>query len=120
MKLKALVDALALEPKCAPGMLDREVGGVYVSDLLSDVIANARAGDVWITLQLHENIAAVACMKSLAGIIIINGREPGPATLYSAEEEDIPIMVSGLSAFELAGELYQLGLRGGKPEQPQC
>ncbi len=114
MKLKALVDAFALETKCAPGMLDREVGGVYVSDLLSDVLANARAGDVWITLQLHENIAAVACMNSLAGIIVINGREPEKATLDRAEEEDIPIMVSGLSAFELAGELYQLGLRRGK------
>jgi len=120
MKLKALVDAFALAAKCAPGLLDREVGGAYVSDLLSDVIAHARAGDVWITLQLHENIVAVACMKELAGIIIINDREPGPATLYSAEEEGIPIMVSELSAFELAGELYQFGLRGREPEQPQC
>ncbi len=120
MKLKALVDRFALEVKCSSGMLDREVDGGYVSDLLSDVIANARTGDVWITLQLHENIVAVACMKDLAGIVVTNGREPEKATLDRAEEEDIPIMVSGLSTFELAGELYQLGLRGKKPEQSQC
>lgn len=112
MKLETLVDEFGLEVKSAPSALGREIAGVYVSDLLSDVIANAGAGDIWITLQLHVNIVAVASMKELSGIIIVNGRQPEHETMARAETEAIPIMVSTLSAFELAGKLYQAGLRG--------
>lgn len=112
MKLKTLVDEFGLEVKSAPGVLDREIAGAYVSDLLSDVIANAGVGDIWITLQLHINIVAVASMKDLSGIIIINGRQPEQETMARAETEAIPVMVSTLSAFELAGKLYQAGIRG--------
>ena len=76
MKLENLVDDFGLEVKSSPTSLGREIAGAYVSDLLSDVIANAAVGDVWITLQLHVNIVAVASMKELSGIIIINGRQP--------------------------------------------
>lgn len=112
MKLENLVEEFQLEVKSAQSTLGREIAGAYVSDLLSDVIANAGAGDVWITLQLHVNIVAVASMKELSGIIIINGRQPEQATIARAEEEAIPIMVSTLPAFELAGKLYQAGIRG--------
>ena len=113
MKLKALVDEFGFDVKSAANAMDREIAGVYVSDLLSDVIANAGVGDVWITLQLHVNIVAVASMKDLSGIIIINGRQPEQGTVANAEKEGIPIMVSTLSAFELAGRLYQAGIFGG-------
>ncbi|NOY82017.1 MAG: serine kinase [Kiritimatiellaeota bacterium] len=113
MKLRRIVDELGLEVRCAPRNLDQEVNGAYISDLLSDVIANAHQGDVWITLQLHENTVAVAAMKGLAGIIIINGRVPEEKTTERAAQENIPIMLSNLSAFGLAGELHRLGI-GGK------
>ena len=112
MRLRAVVDEFGLEVKSAADSLERELSGAYVSDLLSDVIANARAGDLWITLQLHQNIVAVASMKELSGIAIINGRQPEPETVARGEDEGIPIMVSGLSAFEFAGRLYQSGIRG--------
>jgi hypothetical protein len=51
-------------------------------------------------------------MKDLAGIILVNGREPEPQTLEKAETENIPVMVSGLSTFELVGKLYNLGVGG--------
>ena len=112
MKLETLVDEFGLEVKSAPSALDREIAGAYVSDLLSDVIANAGVGDIWITLQLHVNIVAVASMKELSGIVIVNGRQPEQETMARAETEAIPIMVSRLPAFEIAGKLYQAGLRG--------
>ncbi len=112
MKLNTLVNEFGLEVKSAPSALGREIACAYVSDLLSDVIAHAGVGDVWITLQLHVNIVAVASMKELSGIIIINGRQPEQETMARAETEAIPIMVSTLPAFELAGKLYQAGIRG--------
>ena len=112
MKLKELVEKFDLEVKCAADRLERKIEGGYVSDLLSDVIANGRVGDVWITLQIHQNIVGVASLKDLAAIIIINGRQPEENTIEKAENEGIPIMVSKMSAFELVGRLYDAGISG--------
>ena len=112
MKLKKIVEKFGLDVKCGADKLEQEIGGGYASDLLSDVIANGKAGDIWITLQIHANIVGVASMKDLLGIIIINGRQPEQETIEKAEEEDIHIMVSDMPAFQLVGELYQLGISG--------
>jgi hypothetical protein len=111
MKLADLVDALALEVRSAHSRLETEVTGGYASDLLSDVMAHSREGNVWITLQVHLNIVAVASMKDLAGIILVNGREPQEDTVQKAQTEGIPVMVSSLPTFELVGRLYSRGLR---------
>jgi len=112
MKLKKVVEKFGLDVKCGAYKLDEEVGGGYASDLLSDVIANGKAGDLWITLQIHRNIVGVASMKELLGIIIVNGRQPEVETIEKAKEEGIPIMVSKLPAFELVGRLYELEISG--------
>lgn len=112
MKLRKLVEEFDLEVKCGVDELDREIRGGYVSDLLSDVIANGRAGDLWITLQIHRNIVGVASLKDLAAIVIINGRQPEEETIKKAENEGIPIVVSKLPAFELVGRLYDAGISG--------
>ena len=112
MKLLEIVDKLNLEFRGKVNKIDYDINKGYSSDLLSDVIANSKEGDLWITLQIHPNIVAVASMKGLSGIVIINGREPEEETIKKAEEENIPIMVSKLSAFELIGKLYILGISG--------
>lgn len=112
MKLHEVVDALGLRVRCCQDRLDREVGGAYVSDLLSDVMARARAGDLWITLQTHLNIVAVAALNDLAGVVLVNGREPEQGTLSKAQDEGVVLMVSEEPTFEVAGKLYQMGIRG--------
>ena len=116
MKLADLVDTLGLDVRCARGNLGNEVSGGYASDLLSDVIAKGSPGDLWITLQVHQNIVAVASMKDLAGIVLVNGREPEEDTVQKAETEGIPVLVSKLPTFELVGRLYHLGVRGAPLE----
>ncbi|HNZ10220.1 MAG: DRTGG domain protein [Deltaproteobacteria bacterium ADurb.Bin151] len=108
MKIEDLVQALQLEVKCGKDYLNREVTGGYTGDLLSDVMGNAREGYIWITRQVHQNIVAVASLKELAGIILINSCQPAPDTLEKAEAEKIPVMVSGLPAFEISGQIYNL------------
>jgi hypothetical protein len=114
MKLNDLVREFGLEVKAASGHLDREVKSGYVSDLLSDVLAHADEGTLWVTLHIHQNIVAVAMHKDLAGIILVQGRLPEQDTIVKAEEENIPILVSSLSAFELVGRLYKAGIRGAE------
>jgi hypothetical protein len=114
MKLKEIVEKLNLEIRTNVKELDNEVNNGYISDLLSDVLANSEENDLWITLQIHPNIVAIASMKGLTGIVIINAREPEEETIKKAEEENIPIMVSSMTAFELSGKLYALVLSGTK------
>ncbi len=112
MKLKRLVKKFDLVVKAGADRLDNEITGGYASDLLSDVLANSKEGNIWITLQIHQNILAIASLKELSGIILINGRRPEEETVKKAEEEKIPLLVSNLTAFELIGRLYALGITG--------
>ena len=112
ISLKDIVQQLDL--KIVTGDIDRQVSAGYSSDLLSDVIANAQKDNIWITLQTHINIVAVANLQELAGIILVNGRQPEEATLKKAEQENIPIMLTELSTFEIVGKLYELGIHGNR------
>ena len=118
MRLIDLVAPLELQVRCGREHLEREVLGGYVSDLMSDVIAHAEQGDLWVTLQTHENTAAVAAMKELAAVVLIGGREPEAGTLRKAQARRVPLLVSDLPAFELVGRLYALGVRGCRPDAP--
>jgi hypothetical protein len=112
MDLNALVKEFGLTVAAAPGGLGREVTGGYASDLLSDVLAHAAEGSVWVTLHIHHNIVAVASHKDLAGIILVQGRQPDEEAVAKAEAEQIPLLVTSLPAFELIGRLYKAGIRG--------
>ena len=112
MNLKEIVDKLALKVAAAGDKLDHEVTGGYASDLLSDVMANSREGDIWVTLQVHPNIIAVATLKDLAGVVIVQGKKPEEQTVEKAKQEGVPLLVSELQAFEIVGRLYNLGISG--------
>jgi predicted transcriptional regulator len=110
MKLAKIIKELTLTVEAAQGRLDREVKGGYVSDLLSDVMANSREGDVWVTIQGHPNIVAVATLRDLVGIILANGRKPDTETVQRADEEKIPLLCTSLPTFEVVGRLSRLGI----------
>lgn len=106
--LHSIVDTLNLKVVSGENKLTKQVTGGYVGDLLSDVMENGKAGDVWITRQIHQNIVAVASLKDLAGIILVNGCEPAKDTVEKAMQENIPIMISDMTAFEICGKIYNL------------
>ncbi len=110
--LAQIADALHLKVLCGTDNLNRIILGGYTSDLLSDVIAHAKKDDVWITLQVHCNIVAVAVLKEIAGVIFVNEREPEDETVSKAQAEGIPLLTSTLTAYELTGKLYELGIHG--------
>jgi hypothetical protein len=90
------------------GDLDVSVSGGYTSDLLSDVMAYGKEKNVWITCQTHENIVAIAKLKNLAGIILVNSRKPDQATMQKAREENVVILGTSEPAFAVTGALYNL------------
>ena len=107
VKIIDLVENLSLKT-IVKGDMNREVAGCYISDLLSDVMANSSEGQIWITLQTHPNINAVAIIKNLSGIIITNNRMPEADTIKKAETEKVTILTTPLTNFEIAGMLYKI------------
>lgn len=108
MKLSHIAKELKFKITCGEELLGRDVSGGYVGDLLSDVMANSKEGNLWITRQTHQNIVAVASLKDLAGIVLVQGKEPDADALEKASAEGIPILVTELSSFDVAGKLYIL------------
>ena len=108
MKIEEIVQKLGLEVKSGSNHLDRDVTGGYTGDLLRDVMGNSREGYIWITRPVHQNIIAVASLKELAGVILINSCQPTQETLEKAEAEKIPVLMSDLPAFEISGKIYNL------------
>ena len=110
--LGQIVSTLQLEVAAGAEQLDREVNGGYASDLLSYVMGRAKKGNVWVTLQSHVNIVAVATVAGLAAIIVTEGSKPDTPTLAKAEEEQIPILRTPKTTFSVVSELAALGVSG--------
>jgi predicted transcriptional regulator len=107
MKVSDLVEELNLKVFSGEAGLDREITGGYVSDLLSDVMGNASEGEVWITLQTHRNVVAIASLKELACILLVSSLTPEQNAIEHSNEEGIPVLGTNLSTFGIAGLLYQ-------------
>ena len=108
MKVQELVEKLNLKVLSGEKGLDREIDGCYISDLLSDVMGNAMEGNIWITLQTHKNVMAVASLKELACIILVKNLMPNDETIEQSNDEDLPILQTSLPTYEIAGLVYNL------------
>jgi len=105
--VKEAAERLGLEVLAA-GTSDRQVTGGYASDLLSDVLAAAEQGSLWITHQRHMNVVAVAKLRDVAGVIHPRSLRPSQEVLDRAAREGVNILSSSEGAFEVAGKLYAL------------
>lgn len=108
MKIADIVTALDLNVFSGHQGLENEFTGGYASDLLSDVVGNAEQGNVWITLQSHKNIIAVASLKELSAVIIVKGQQPAVDTMEKSNEENIPLLGTSQDTFPVAGKLYDI------------
>ncbi len=112
MTLKEISRALALEELAAPADAGAVITRAHASDLLSDVLANAPAGGLLLTLQVHMNVVAVAVHAGMAGVVFTSGMRPGEAVVLKAQEEKLALFATPDATFDAAGKLYGLGIRG--------
>ncbi|WIV10571.1 DRTGG domain-containing protein [Proteiniborus sp. MB09-C3] len=110
MKLSSIADKLNLEIVTGPELEEKEVEGVYIGDLLSIVMSKAQQNFLWITIQTHINIVAVATLVDLAGIIIVEGMDIEKDAVEKAREVGIPLFKSKLSAYDIACKLKEIGI----------
>ncbi len=110
MRVQEAVEQLGLRVETGGDRLATEITGGCVSDLLSYVMGNARAGNLWITIQVHPNIVGVAALLDLSAVIVAGAQEPEEATLEKARAQGVAILTTTDSAFLVAGKLHELGV----------
>ncbi|MDM7916217.1 MAG: DRTGG domain-containing protein [Candidatus Eisenbacteria bacterium] len=100
-----------LELKTITKEFEHDISGVYISDMVSDVIANAKAGNLLVTVQIHSNVIAAANLVDLCGIVVTQGKMPADDVVRMAEKAEIPIFATGLNRWQVATKLYEAGVR---------
>ena len=108
MKVNKIVEKLGLKVFSGEKGLEKEITGGYVCDLLSDVMGHADQGNIWVTLQTHKNVMAIASLKDLAAVVVVKGFEPEKDAIEKSNEEGIPILGTDLESFEITGKIYEL------------
>lgn len=111
MRLNELVD------KCGTKVvtdlpLEADISDAYIGDLLSDVMGNAPSNSIWLTVQSHMNILAVATIVGVKAIVLCNGLHFDDATIRKAEETGIVLMESEETTFDLVYRLIKSGFKG--------
>lgn len=110
MKLSEVVENTTMQVLAGVTSLDSEVTGGYVADLLSCVMAGAKQGHLWVTLQTHVNIVAVASLLGISGIVVAEGAPIPEDTLMKAEQQDVVILSSQEPVYETVSRLVSLGI----------
>ena len=113
MKVKEMIEKLnltLLTKDVSEDALYAEVEGGYASDLLSNAMGQAQPGMVWVTMQGHQNVAAVASLIGLSAVIVAGDGPVANDTLHKANLNDVVITATEESAFDVVGKLYALGV----------
>ncbi len=87
---------------------NREISDGYCSDLLSDVMGKATSDSLWITLQNHKNVVAVASLRDIGGVVLVHNISPSEDMINYSQKEGINLLISKDNHFELCGKLYKI------------
>ncbi len=111
LKIKELCEKLGAHVQ-VPGDPEKEITEAAVGDLLSFVMGTVAGGSLWVTIQVHLNVAAVAVLKEIPMIILAAGRKAQPDLEARCREENICIASVGESIFGVCQKLSGLGIKG--------
>ena len=112
LSLSEIAIALDLTLLTQPGSFsDIRPSAGYTSDLLSCVMAAATRQSIWVTLQSHTNIVAVAALLEVSAVIITEAAMPEPSTILKANQEGVVLFSAAQSSFAVCGKLWEMGLR---------
>jgi predicted transcriptional regulator len=112
--LQEVVDALSLKVIAGAHTLGRPVTGGYACDLLSCVMAGAQSGSIWVTMQGHPNVVAVASLLGLAAVVVSEDSAIDPGTVQRAEENSLALLSTPHDTFTTVAKLAALGIQGAR------
>ena len=112
MKLREVKEILEANIIIGNEKLDMEVYTAFGADLMSDVMAFAKAGSLLLTGLTNAQVVKTAASRNIAAIILVRGKEPSTEAIDMAKELQIPILTTKYILFETAGILYSKGIVG--------
>jgi len=112
MTVQEMINVLQAKVVAGGRKIDNHISGGYASDLLSNVMSQGKIGNIWVTMQAHQNIVAVASLLDLSAVIIAGHVQPDKEAINKADIEEIPLLITDLSVFEVVGLLYSKGVAG--------
>jgi len=103
-----------IQARCLTPGLDasREVTCGYACDLLSWVMSHGEEGMAWVTVQTHMNVVAVAVLAEMACVILPESIDMEEESLNKAISEDMIVLSSPLTSYEICGRLNAAGIPG--------
>ena len=111
MKLDEIISVLNAELITHGVKMDSDIKEAFACDLLSWVVGHACPGCAFITIQTGINIVAVASLMEISCIIIVQNADIDKKVLDRALQENIPIVRTNLTTFEVCGILYKNGIK---------
>ncbi len=112
MKLSEVKNILNADVIVGEEHLDLEVKTAFGADLMSDVLAFAKAGSLLLTGLTNSQVIRTANILDIAAIILVRGKKPSNETINLAKELKIPLLTTKYILFETAGRLYAKGIVG--------
>jgi hypothetical protein len=109
MKVSELMEKIDIKP--INKVFDREINGVFVSDMVSDLMAVGKGGNLWITVQTHKKIISVGTMIDVSMIIIPRGKDVLEEAIEAGDQCELTIFSTPLSTYDLCHELWEAGIR---------
>lgn len=87
--------------------LDNEYSGVYVGDLLSNVMANVQEDNLLVTIMCNLNTVAVASLRDVPIIVFCENKKATDEMIKKANELNIAIIESPLKAAEVVFKTFE-------------
>lgn len=110
MKVKDIIEGLNLNIICGEAFVDKEISGAYTCDLLSWVMSHGCKNNIWVTVQVHPNVVAVAVLLEFSCIIIPENIDVEAVSKQKAESEGIPILSSKDNGYVICKKLSEMGI----------
>ena len=88
---------------------DKEIKGIYISDMVSDIIG-IKEGHLLITLQTHKNLIAAANLVDVAAIVFSRNKIPAEDVVALANKAGITLLGFDGDTWSLAKKLCEIGI----------
>lgn len=110
--LRQVAEILDAEVLSSEDHLDQAVEHVECTDLMSQVLAFVKSGNLLLTGLTNIQVINTANISGLIGVVFVRGRSPSKEVIAKAKAIGLPLLLTSYSMYEAAGRLYTNGLPG--------
>ena len=106
MIAKELIQLLDAKLTTNENTLNNSFEGIYVGDLLSNIMANIDEDNLLVTIMCNMNTIAVASLKDVPMIVFCENKQATEEMINKANELNIAIIQTKYSAAEVLRKIY--------------